>query len=119
VVVLVVDGREGLHPLDRDVADLLRRHDKPIVVAVNKIDQPTLEQKLAVLEFYELGLGDPIPVSAEHGRNIGELLDRVFALLPEYHEDDGQEDPIAVDRKSTRLNSSHVKTSYPVFSWKK
>jgi len=96
VVVLVVDGREGLHPLDRDVADLLRRHDKPIVVAVNKIDQPTLEQKLAVLEFYELGLGDPIPVSAEHGRNIGELLDRVFALLPEYHEDDGQEDPIAV-----------------------
>lgn len=96
VVVLVVDGREGVHPLDREVAELLRRHDKPVVVAVNKIDEPTPERQMAALEFYELGLGDPIPVSAEHGRNMSELLDRVFALMPPGDEDDDETDPIAV-----------------------
>lgn len=96
VVVLVVDGREGVHPLDREVAELLRRHDKPVVVAVNKIDEPTPERQMAALEFYELGLGDPIPVSAEHGRNMSELLDQVFALMPPGDEDDDETDPIAV-----------------------
>lgn len=96
VVVLVVDGREGVHPLDREVAELLRRHEKPVVVAVNKIDQPTPEQQMAALEFYELGLGDPVAVSAEHNRNVGELVDRIFRLLPEAGEDDGSPDPIAV-----------------------
>ncbi|MFS8583421.1 MAG: ribosome biogenesis GTPase Der, partial [Limnochordales bacterium] len=82
VVVLVVDGREGVHPLDAEVAELLRRREKPVLLAVNKIDSYGPDQEAAVLEFYELGLGDPIPVSAEHGRNTGELLDRVLTLLP-------------------------------------
>ncbi len=60
VVVFVVDGREGIHALDREVAELLRRHDKPVVVAVNKVDSPSPDQEMAVYEFFELGLGDPI-----------------------------------------------------------
>lgn len=95
-VVLVVDGREGVHPLDLEVAELLRRHEKPVIVAVNKIDNPGPDQELSVYEFYELGLGDPVPVSAEHGRNTGELLDRVYALLPEGAEDEGGMDPISI-----------------------
>lgn len=96
VVVFVVDGREGIHALDREVAELLRRHDKPVVVAVNKIDSPSPDQEMAVYEFFELGLGDPIPISAEHGRNTGELLDRVFDHLPEHGEDEEGMDPISV-----------------------
>ena len=83
VVILVVDGQAGVHPLDQEVAQLLRHHGKPVLVAVNKIDDPSAPQAAAAYEFFELGLGDPIPVSALHGRNTGELLDRILALLPE------------------------------------
>lgn len=96
VIVLVVDGREGIHALDLNVAELLRRHDKPVIVAVNKIDNPLPEQTLSVYEFYELGLGDPVPISAEHGRNTGELLDRIVEQLPEHTEDDDGIEPIMI-----------------------
>jgi len=83
VIILVVDGQAGVHPLDAEVAQLLRRYGKPVVVAVNKIDDPAAPHAAAAYEFYGLGLGDPVPVSALHGRNTGELLDRVLEHLPE------------------------------------
>ena len=78
--VLVVDAREGLTPLDWDITDRLRRWGKPVVVAANKMDSS--KQSHEAVEFYELGLGDPLPVSAYHARGIDDLLDRVVAELP-------------------------------------
>ncbi|MGI5876090.1 MAG: ribosome biogenesis GTPase Der [Dethiobacteria bacterium] len=78
VIIFVVDGRQGLTALDEEIANLLRRQRKPVLLAVNKIESP--EQGVA--EFYKLGLGDPLPISAAHGLNIGELLDKVIAFLP-------------------------------------
>ncbi len=79
-VVMVVDGREGLTSMDYQVADLLRPLGVPIVLAVNKVDSSG--QVGFESEFYALGLGDPVPISAEHGRNTGDLLDAVVAALP-------------------------------------
>ncbi|MGE5558436.1 MAG: ribosome biogenesis GTPase Der [Bacillota bacterium] len=73
-IIFLVDGRTGLQPGDFDLADFLRKAGKPVVLAVNKA-----EKDLSVEEFYRLGMGEPLPVSAEHGLNIGDLLDRVTA----------------------------------------
>lgn len=96
VIVLVVDGREGLTALDEDVADMLRRQAKPVFIAVNKMDNPADMGQPEIYDFYRLGLGDPIPVSAEHGRNVGDLLDRVFGALPEMDEEEEGIEPIRV-----------------------
>jgi GTP-binding protein len=78
VLLLIVDGKEGLTGWDREIADKLRGSDSPIIVVVNKCDNvPSFAQ---ATEFYELGLGDPIPVSATHNLNVDELLDRIAAL---------------------------------------
>jgi len=80
VIVFMVDGRNGLHPLDEDVANLLRRQKKNVVLAVNKTDEPGKESNIA--EFYTLGLGEPYGISAMTGTGTGELLDKVAELLP-------------------------------------
>ncbi|NLP17631.1 MAG: ribosome biogenesis GTPase Der [Firmicutes bacterium] len=80
VILFVVDGREGLQPGDEDIAQLLRHTQKPVLVAVNKIDN--LEMESHVWEFYTLGLFPIIPVSAIHGHNTGDLLDDLVSLLP-------------------------------------
>jgi GTPase len=80
VVVLVVDVRAGLRPGDEELAALLRRSDRPVILAANKCDAPA-DLALAA-EFHRLGLGDPVPVSAAHGLGTGDLLDRVVAALP-------------------------------------
>ncbi len=80
VVVFVVDGRCGVSPADVEVARLLAESGKPVVCAVNKIDGP--KQADLAYEFFRLGLGDPQPISAEHGRGLDELLDRIAAQLP-------------------------------------
>jgi len=80
VVVLVVDARAGVRPGDEELATLLRRSDRPVVVAANKCDAPA-DLALAA-EFHRLGLGEPVPVSAAHGLGTGDLLDRVVAALP-------------------------------------
>ncbi len=80
-VVLVVDGREGPTSVDRAVADLLRPSGKPLFVAVNKMDTPGTEDESPLAEFYALGFGDIHPVSAEHGRGVGELMDAILAGL--------------------------------------
>jgi GTPase len=80
-VLLVVDASVGVTEEDARVADLLRRQGRPVVVVANKVDDRNREP--GVWEFVALGLGDPAPVSALHGRGTGDLLDRLVALLPE------------------------------------
>ncbi|MCQ3971995.1 MAG: ribosome biogenesis GTPase Der [Anaerolineae bacterium] len=80
VIVLLVDGEAGLTSADQDVAALLRRTDKPVILAVNKADNQ--KRRSEAVEFYALGLGDPIPVSALHGTGTGDLLDAIVAGLP-------------------------------------
>ena len=89
--VLVVDAKGGQRPGDAEVADILRRWDKPVIVAANKIDSPR-DIPLAS-EFYNLGLGEPMPVSAAQGLGTGDLLDAIVgALPPEPEEGEDTED---------------------------
>ena len=80
VIIFLVDVRDGVVPSDREIADMLRQTSKPIVLVANKVDNAKLEAE--VIEFYELGLGEPLAISAYHGRGTAELLDRIIALLP-------------------------------------
>ncbi len=92
VVVFVLDGRDGLLDADHEVAQLLRRAGRRVVYAVNKIDGRSQEQLAA--EFYALGVDDLHPISAEHGRGVGRLLDAVAALLPPNPEDADDDESI-------------------------
>ena len=92
VAVLTVDARAGLRPGDEELADLLRRWDGPVVVAANKID--AVGDLPLAAEFYALGLGDPIAVSATQGLGTGDLLDRVVELLPEEGDEEEDEDVV-------------------------
>lgn len=80
VLLFVVDGQAGVHPLDIELSDLLRRSQKPTLLLVNKSESPKVEAER--FEFYQLGLGDPIPISAMHGTYTGDMLDMVLQLLP-------------------------------------
>lgn len=80
LVLFVVDGKAGRHPIDEAIAERLRRTGRPVLLAVNKLDD--LPDDAAVAEFYALGLGEPIGVSAAVGKQSGDLLDAVVALLP-------------------------------------
>jgi GTP-binding protein len=80
VIIDLVDAKAGLTPPDYDVADWLRKADKPVILAANKTDNDRLET--AALEFYELGLGEPVAISAYHGRGVAELMDKITELLP-------------------------------------
>ncbi len=75
VIVFVVDGKSGPTSGDYEVGDLLRRADKPTILAANKAESQ--ERREAAVEFYNLGLGEPIAVSAYHGSGTGDLLDRI------------------------------------------
>jgi len=88
VVLFLTDGQSGVTPPDREVAEILRQHQKivdgnpspPIFVIVNKCE--TASHRQSAVEFYELGLGDPYPISAQHGTGIGDLLDAVVSSFP-------------------------------------
>lgn len=81
VIVMVVDAQTGLHPLDDDVARILRRKSRPIVLAANKAESPDAAAAVHA-EFGALGFGEPVTVSAIHGEGTGDLLDRIVELLP-------------------------------------
>lgn len=85
VILLVVDASVGPQADDLVVAEMLRRSDKPVLLAANKVDSDREETEVA--RFYSLGLGDPQPVSALHGRGSGDLLDALMVKLPEASED--------------------------------
>jgi GTP-binding protein len=81
VIIFLTDAREGLMPLDREIAGIIRKSEKPVILAVNKVDNEKHQSEAA--EFYQLGFKDVIPLSAYHGRGVAELLDKVISLLPE------------------------------------
>jgi GTP-binding protein len=85
VVVFLVDAKDGVTAADRDVADILRRSGRPVILAANKADNEARRQ--AALEFYELGLGEPYPISALHGTGTGDLLDAIVAEIPAVEEE--------------------------------
>ena len=88
VIVFLVDGREGMTAADEEVAAMLRKSNKPVVLAVNKLDAPKFND--AIYEFYSLGLGDPIIISAGQGLGLGDMLDEVCAHFPEEVEEEGE-----------------------------
>ena len=90
VIVFITDVRQGLVDADSKVADMLRRSGKPIVLAVNKVD--SFEKYMPdVYEFYNLGIGDPIPISASSRLGIGDFLDEVIQHFPARTEDEAEE----------------------------
>jgi len=88
VIVFLVDGREGMTAADEEVAAMLRKSNKPVVLAVNKLDAPKFND--AIYEFYALGLGDPIIISAGQGLGLGDMLDEVCAHFPEETAEEGE-----------------------------
>jgi GTP-binding protein len=93
LLLFVVDAKAGLHPRDARVVDLLRESRKPWVLVANKVDDP---ESTDFYEFYSLGAGDPIPVSAQNGKNSGDLLDVVVEKIPEVTEEPGDALRVAV-----------------------
>lgn len=94
LVLFVVDARAGLTAMDQDVATVLRRAERPVILVANKVEDFTKVD--AYYEFFQLGLGDPIPVSAIEGRNTGDLLDQVVDLLPEQEDEELPEDVVKI-----------------------
>ncbi|MFM7113971.1 MAG: ribosome biogenesis GTPase Der, partial [Planctomycetota bacterium] len=80
VLIFLVDARAGLTPLDQRVAEKLRTLNKPVILVANKCDVPEVDQQS--VEFYRLGFGDPICVSAQHARNRDKLLDMIQSMVP-------------------------------------
>lgn len=94
VIVLVTDATEGPTPVDEEIADVLRRADRPVIVAVNKTDNA--RRDASVPEFHALGLGDVLGVSALNGRDVADLLDEVVNLLPPEEVEEEESDTIRV-----------------------
>jgi GTP-binding protein len=112
-VLLVTDGDTGITAADREVAEILRRYQRkqpngtivpPIFVVVNKCD--SAERRAAASEFYELGLGDPYPISAIHGTDVGDLLDALVNSFPEALEEEDESIKIAIVGKPNAGKSS-------------
>jgi GTP-binding protein len=94
VILFVMDGKEGLTPSDKEIADILRKVNKPVFYIVNKIDGPKHEEKM--FEFYSLGMGTIYSISAEHRYGVDGLMDEVMKVLPQLDEEKW-------DRKATRV----------------
>jgi len=110
VIVLLTDVTAGITALDQEAARILQCVDKPLILAVNKVDNT--EREFLLGEFYKLGLGEPVPISAISGRSIGDFLDKVVDLFPrsdvEYQETEEPEIKIAVVGKPNVGKSSFV-----------
>ena len=94
VIVFMVDIRDGVTSLDRDIADMLRRTSKPVILVANKADNNKIEGD--IVDFYELGIGDPMAVSAHHGRGTADLLDHIVSLLPKHTSTEDESESIKV-----------------------
>ncbi|NQT48891.1 MAG: ribosome biogenesis GTPase Der [Chloroflexi bacterium] len=94
LILFLVDARDGTLPADEEIVDVLRRWQKPMLLVVNKVD--IARQNNEIFQFYELGVGEPIPISAYHGRGIDELLEKITANLPLYQ-------PISDEPEAMRL----------------
>lgn len=89
VIIFVASGREGITDADELVAKILYRSNKPVILAVNKVDNP--EMRNDIYEFYALGLGDPFPVSGSHGLGIGDVLDEAVKHFPNTSEEEDED----------------------------
>jgi GTP-binding protein len=89
VIVFLVSVREGVSDADEAVARILYKADKPVILAVNKVDNPELRQD--IYDFYSLGFGEPFPLSGSHGLGLGDLLDEVISKFPEDQADEEDE----------------------------
>src|SRR3954452_16283913 len=85
VVLFMVDAKSGMTGSDEEIAEVLRKSHKPVIVAANKAESE--ERRLNSVEFYQLGLGDPMPISAHHAVNTGDLLDEIVASFPPAEEE--------------------------------
>lgn len=94
VIVFIVDGKEGLTPADSEVAQMLRKSKKPIVLVVNKID--SLKDEDNAFEFYNLGIGDPVTISASQGLGLGDMLDEVVKHFKAIGEDEEEDEYIRI-----------------------
>ncbi len=94
LILLVVDARAGVTPGDEELASILRRAHKPVLVLANKVDDPARDEQS--YEFNRLGLGEPVPISAAHGHGTGDLLDEIVARLPGLAEPEVGEEAIRV-----------------------
>lgn len=94
VILFLVDGNEGVHPLDEKLAQVLRKSGPPVLLVVNKMDN--LPNDPSHLDFWSMGMGDPLPVSSISGRGSGDLLDAVVEHLPERVDEEPKEDDIRV-----------------------
>lgn len=91
-ILFMVDAKAGVTMADQEVAAMLRNSRKPVVLAVNKVD--SMKQENDVYEFYNLGLGEPVPISATNARNLGDLLDVIIDALPKQSSDEDVEDDV-------------------------
>lgn len=94
VIVFLTDVKEGITAADEEIASLLRRTQKPVILAVNKADNP--KRRMEALEFWNLGLGEPIPISALHGTGTGDLLDEIVAAFPAAAEEEEREPGVRI-----------------------
>ena len=94
VILFFVDGKEGLMADDDTVADMLRKSEKPIILVVNKVD--AISKVDVIYEFYELGLGDPIPISSVNLLNFGDLLDDICKFFPSPEEEEPEDAPVQI-----------------------
>lgn len=94
VIVFIVDGKEGVTPADQEVANMLRKSKKPVVLVVNKVD--SLKEEGNAWEFYNLGIGDPITISASQGLGLGDMLDRVVEGFDKNEADEEDDENIRI-----------------------
>jgi GTPase len=92
VIIFIVNAKEGITAADEEVAKLLFKSNKPIVLAVNKVDNPEMRDE--IYEYYSLGFGEPFPISGAHGLGLGDLLDEVVKHFPTFPEEEDAEDTI-------------------------
>jgi GTP-binding protein len=92
VIVFMVNGRDGITGADEEVAKILFKSNKPVVVAVNKVDNPEMREN--IYEFYSLGFGEPYPISGTHGLGLGDMLDEVVNHFPEKVQEEIDDDTI-------------------------
>lgn len=108
VVVQIVDGKAGPHPLDYEVAEHLRKTQRPAVLLVNKMDNLGAATSVAHHDFWDLGLGEPLPVSSLSGKGTGDVLDSIITHLPEASADEDEALRVAVIGKPNVGKSSFV-----------
>ncbi|EAD6808531.1 ribosome biogenesis GTPase Der [Listeria monocytogenes] len=92
VIIFITNGREGVTDADEQVAKILYRSNKPIVLAINKVDNPEMRDQ--IYDFYSLGFGEPYPISGSHGLGLGDMLDAVRAHFPKEEEEKYPDDTV-------------------------